>query len=301
MPRYGIVTELQVAAFLATIVFESGYLRYTAEIRATKPGKIKSLQDKYWDSDFYGRGLIQLTKEPNYRAFAAHLKGLIIADAAINGNQAKVYPNPVVFPDSVATPELAVISACWYWQEHGLNKYADKGQFFAIQGLVNRGNAKKQAIDYPNREKLFNLALRILPDDFSFAPLAPAPDGAADPAPRTLSEPASNLPSETPASAPSFFTRASDWGTSAKAKWDQMNIDPNVLSGSSRVTTILAKFAGYLGLFLGWLKDNPVYAAIGLALVVAGIWYLNSARNRMSQARTFVAAGAAQTTVNVTQ
>jgi N-acetylmuramoyl-L-alanine amidase len=133
-----------------------------------------------------------------------------------------------------------------------------------------------------------------------FAPLAPAPDGAADPAPITLSQSASDLPVSDPASAPSFFTRASDWGVNAKAKWDQMNIDPTVLSGSSRVTTILAKSAGYGLTALGWLKDNPIYLIAGIVLVGLGIWYLNGARNRLAQARTFVSGGSA-TTVNVTQ
>src|SRR5688572_12274528 len=55
-PRYHIDTELRVAAFLATVCFESDYFKTTKEYRATRPGKVKALQDKYWDTGFYGRG-----------------------------------------------------------------------------------------------------------------------------------------------------------------------------------------------------------------------------------------------------
>src|SRR5258705_13445392 len=68
-PRYQITTEIRVAAFLATIIFESNYLRATKEGHARAGTKARRAQDKYWSTGYYGRGLIQTTHLENYRLF----------------------------------------------------------------------------------------------------------------------------------------------------------------------------------------------------------------------------------------
>lgn len=165
LPRYEINTELRIAAFLATVVFESAYLRTTKEYRATKPGKVKNLQDKYWSTGFYGRGLIQTTHERNYAAFDRYVS-----------DRPEVFGEDFFFldnPSLLEEPRWAVESACFFWKNNNLNKYADKGQFFAIQGITNKGNAAKEALEYPTRLKLYDLALRHLPSDFTISEDAP--------------------------------------------------------------------------------------------------------------------------------
>jgi putative chitinase len=57
---------------------------------------------------YRGRGLFQLTFRENYR-MAGEALGLPLEDE----------------PDSVATPKAAVLTAAYYWRQHGLNALAD--------------------------------------------------------------------------------------------------------------------------------------------------------------------------------
>lgn len=67
----------QVAYFLASIKHETGITRNGVdqtfqpikELRAKTGTKVRALQDRYWGSDYYGRGYIQLTWEKNYARF----------------------------------------------------------------------------------------------------------------------------------------------------------------------------------------------------------------------------------------
>jgi predicted chitinase len=59
MPRYGIITQKQQAAFLATCAYESQYFQKTKEGLARKGTKARAYQDKYWSTGYYGRGLIK--------------------------------------------------------------------------------------------------------------------------------------------------------------------------------------------------------------------------------------------------
>lgn len=277
--RYGIDTELRVAAFLATCCFESDYFRTTQEYRA-RSGRAKTLQDRYWSTNFYGRGLIQLTHKENYEAFAEHLKNRIIENTVTDGSRAKVYPNPVAMPEEVAQPELAVISACWYWQSNNLNRYADKGQFFAIQGLVNKGNAKKEALDYPTREKLYSTALRAIPDQDSAAAILTSPviDQPGD-----ASLPVSLVDTANSASTPqiTFLDRVSSPFIKAREKWQALNVDPASISGSSWFTIVKTQGLGYVTAFAGWLYSNPLYVVIGVVLVILGVWFFSRSKDRL--------------------
>lgn len=59
---------------------------------------------------YRGRGYIQLTGKNNYRKFSEYSK----IDVVTN-------------PDLLATPELAMRSAGWFWKTNGLNEIADQG------------------------------------------------------------------------------------------------------------------------------------------------------------------------------
>jgi len=70
---YSIVDVRAVAYMLATAYHEARF-QAIKEIRA-KPGtSIYNLQNKYWNTGFYGRGYIQLTHKFNYQKFSELLK-----------------------------------------------------------------------------------------------------------------------------------------------------------------------------------------------------------------------------------
>ena len=90
--------------------------------KARQP-KLWALQERYWPSGFFGRGLIQLTWLDNYRAAGLAL-GL----------------------DLVGHPELALdpwISArifAWYFVTHGVAEAAKEGKWTLARMRVNGGN-----------------------------------------------------------------------------------------------------------------------------------------------------------------
>src|SRR5687768_11725322 len=67
----------EIAYLLATIKHETGITRngvYQAfqpikELRAKAGSRVRKLQDRYWGSEYFGRGYIQLTWLDNYRKF----------------------------------------------------------------------------------------------------------------------------------------------------------------------------------------------------------------------------------------
>ena len=125
MQEYGINTPSRQAAFIAQIGHESTQLRYVEEIASgaayegrkdlgnTQPGDGKR---------FKGRGIIQITGRKNYQQ---------ISDAwGIDF---------VTQPELLATPEYAVKSACWWWDNRHLNALADAGDFLKITKIINGG------------------------------------------------------------------------------------------------------------------------------------------------------------------
>ena len=80
---------------------------------------------------FRGRGPIQLTGRDNYRA-AGHDLNLDLENN----------------PDQVATWQVGAYVAAWFWNDHGLNRYADSGDFVTLTRRINgglNGLAERQA------------------------------------------------------------------------------------------------------------------------------------------------------------
>ena len=71
---------------------------------------------------FRGRGCIQLTGHANY--FHA-------------GTACGV--DFVMQPDLVATPKYAAMTAGWFWTTHGLNQFADSGDYLTMTKRINGG------------------------------------------------------------------------------------------------------------------------------------------------------------------
>lgn len=66
--RHGVTRPSHVAYILATVAHESAF-RCIEEIRAQPGTEIRRLQDRYWPSNYYGRGFCQLTWDYNYKKF----------------------------------------------------------------------------------------------------------------------------------------------------------------------------------------------------------------------------------------
>jgi putative chitinase len=107
MPIYKIDTEKRVAAFIAQIGHESGYLRYSEEIASGKAYEGRRDLGNIYAGDgvkYKGRGLIQITGRYNYAQLSKDLGEDFIKN-----------------PELLSTPKYAVQSACWYWNHKKLN------------------------------------------------------------------------------------------------------------------------------------------------------------------------------------
>ena len=70
-----------------------------------------------------GRGLFQLTGADNYRRCGEGIGIDLLAN-----------------PDLLTRPHFAAMSAAWFWNDRGLNAYADVNDFVAISGIINVGH-----------------------------------------------------------------------------------------------------------------------------------------------------------------
>lgn len=162
MQRFDITTPLRQAAFLATVGVESARLTATEEglyytdaarlariyPRAFKNALVaqpytrnpKLLGDLLYRG-YWGRGLIQLTWEKNYRA----------AGEALGFDYLQ-------YPELVAGPPHAALTAGWYWAANGCNAAADKGDMREVTRLVNGPALMHMA----ERQELYKTALAVL-------------------------------------------------------------------------------------------------------------------------------------------
>jgi putative chitinase len=158
--RFDINTPERIAGFLSQLAHESGGFTATsenlnyradtltrvwpsrfppgvAESYAMQPEKIanKAYCDRMGNGDeasgegwkYRGRGLIQLTGKDNYAAFTINCD----VDALNN-------------PDLLAEPELAALSAGWFWSKNNLNALADAKN---VEGMTRRINGGLNGLD----------------------------------------------------------------------------------------------------------------------------------------------------------
>ncbi|WP_122524649.1 glycoside hydrolase family 19 protein [Pseudomonas viridiflava] len=152
MGRYGVVTKVRIAAFIAQIGHESGQLRYVRELGGDKylskydTGKLAERLGNTPEADgdgqrYCGRGLIQVTGRANY-AECGEALGLDL----------------ISHPELLEQPQHAAMSAAWYWSSRGLNSLADKADFLAITKRINGGTN-----GLADRQALYDRALKVLP------------------------------------------------------------------------------------------------------------------------------------------
>ena len=125
MPYYSINTKLRQAAFIAQILHETESFLYTEEVASGKEyeGRKDLGNTEKGDGERYkGCGCIMITGRANYAAVS---EGLGV--------------DFVSHPEMLEEPRYAVQSACWWWNQHGLNLLADKKDFKAITKKINGG------------------------------------------------------------------------------------------------------------------------------------------------------------------
>jgi len=153
--KYEINTALRIAGFLSQCGHESGGFRYTVENFNYSAARLLMVFPHYFNADsaknyeykpekianrvyanrmgnedeasgdgwqYRGRGLIQLTGKDSYAAFSM---------ASDN--------NSLVEPDLLEQPELAAMSAGWYWSTRKINSLADAQDVLGMTKRINGG------------------------------------------------------------------------------------------------------------------------------------------------------------------
>lgn len=125
----GVNTPLRLAHFLAQAAHETGGWRYMKEIWGPSPAQVRYEGRRDLGNTqpgdgrrYMGRGIFQLTGRANYAKFGAKL-GLDLVN----------------HPEIAAEPGPAVQLALAYWNDRGLNAYADRDDVVAVTKRINGG------------------------------------------------------------------------------------------------------------------------------------------------------------------
>lgn len=142
--RYSIITPLRLAHFLGQTCVETGGYVFLRELWGPTPtqsrydGRKDLGNSRPGDGLRYrGRGLIQLTGRANYRAVGERI-GLDLEGQ----------------PELAERPDIAVLTACDWWQMNDANRWADADDARAVSRLVNRGKAKALLPANHERERI---------------------------------------------------------------------------------------------------------------------------------------------------
>jgi len=123
-----ITTPFRQAHFLAQVGHESGHLHYAEELASGEAYEGRSDLGNNEPGDgvrFKGRGLIQLTGRANYLRYGQAIGKDLVTDEH--------------WKQVAEDPGLAVDVACWYWDVHQLNQYADLDDVVTITKRINGG------------------------------------------------------------------------------------------------------------------------------------------------------------------
>lgn len=126
---YGLTTPLRIAHFMAQAAHETGGFKWLREIWGPTPAQLRyegrNDLGNVQPGDgkrFMGRGIFQLTGRANYER----------AGKAIGQPLASQ-------PELAERPDIAVTTACDYWQSRGLSALADRDDLLAVTKKVNGG------------------------------------------------------------------------------------------------------------------------------------------------------------------
>jgi len=151
-PKYGVVTPLRIAHFLAQSAHETSRFRYMSELGSGRDANHDGYDDYLQKYDFRkdlgntavgmgpkyrGRGIFQLTGFFNYLAFGKRI-GIDLAK----------------FPEKASEPEVAVSLACLFWADRKLNALADTDNVVAVTKKINGGtNGLDERVAFTKRLK----------------------------------------------------------------------------------------------------------------------------------------------------
>jgi len=126
---YGLTTPLRIAHFMAQAAHETGGFKWLREIWGPTPAQLRyegradlGNTQPGDGKRFMGRGIFQLTGRANYER----------AGKAIGQPLASQ-------PELAERPDIAVTTACDYWQSRGLSALADQDDVLAVTKKVNGG------------------------------------------------------------------------------------------------------------------------------------------------------------------
>ncbi|MBD2327785.1 glycoside hydrolase family 19 protein [Alkalinema sp. FACHB-956] len=125
MATYKINTPLRQAHFLAQVAHESGSFNYLEELASGEDYEGREDLGNVQEGDgvrFKGRGLIQVTGRHNYRHCGTDLGIDLLAN-----------------PTRLADPDLACLSAGWFWNREHLNSLADEDDLDNVTLTINGG------------------------------------------------------------------------------------------------------------------------------------------------------------------
>ena len=124
LDEFGIRTGLVEVAAAATIGVECPSWVPVHELHAsqTRQPELWAIQEKYWPSGFYGRGLVQTTWEENYQKLGQAL-GLDLV-----GN-----------PDQLLDPKTSARALAFFFKTHGIAAHADAHDWRGVRLRVNGG------------------------------------------------------------------------------------------------------------------------------------------------------------------
>lgn len=160
-------TAPRASEFLAQSCLETDYFRTLREYASGKAYEGRKDLGNVVAGDgvkFKGRGIFQLTGRDNYARYGKRL-GLDLLKE----------------PELVSRPDISVRIAVMYWNDKGLNAYADAGDTKAISRAINRGNpkAKSPANHEADRIKIAKMARGIIkapPEPIAKPEPAPPPE-----------------------------------------------------------------------------------------------------------------------------
>jgi putative chitinase len=143
--QFEVNTPKRVAAFISETIVESASFTATREFASGSAYEGRKDLGNVFTGDgkrFKGRGYIQITGRNNY---AACSKALFNDDTLLNN------------PDLLSTPQYAMLSALWFWNDRGLNEQADKQFFYTISVRINGKNKNGLPNNWIDRVHYYNL------------------------------------------------------------------------------------------------------------------------------------------------
>jgi putative chitinase len=148
MQKAGITTHARVSAFLGNVVQETDHLRTLEEYG--NESYFRSFLGDQWR--YHGRGFLMNTWRDAY----ARLSRVLDVDLVSN-------------PDLLTRPDRAAKAATWFWSQHHLNAYADRGEFKKVCAIINTGSEWGEPNGLADRLHFYDRAKRVLSKDMSGA------------------------------------------------------------------------------------------------------------------------------------